>query len=209
MTFITFEGISGAGVSTQAQLLRDYFQSINFSALLTRELGGSPGAEQVRSLLLEQSGRWSPPAELLLYAAARRDHSERTIWPALKNGDIVICDHFADRDRALFSLGESDLRRAVDLLHSTFIHHEPEITFLIDVLPETAQKQMEEAGQVPSSTAWVSSLLETDLRVAYLELAKEFPERIKVIDGNQLVYVIHQAVLGHLHKAKMLPALQD
>ena len=98
--FITFEGIDGSGKSTQAKALAATLQADGHQVVLTREPGGSPGAEEIRRLVLEgDPDKWSPQAELLLFTAARRDHLEKTIVPALTAGKIVICDRFADSTR--------------------------------------------------------------------------------------------------------------
>ena len=98
--FITFEGIDGSGKSTQSQLLAKSLESIGQSVILTREPGGSEGAEIIRSLLVSgETDRWSPETEILLFTAARRDHLEKTIQPALDKNQIVICDRFVDSTR--------------------------------------------------------------------------------------------------------------
>jgi len=98
--FITFEGIDGSGKSTQSRLLADHLRARGHDVVQTREPGGSPGAEDIRRLLVEgEPGRWSPKTEILLFTAARRDHLERLIDPALADGKIVISDRFADSTR--------------------------------------------------------------------------------------------------------------
>ncbi|MEM7671115.1 MAG: dTMP kinase, partial [Pseudomonadota bacterium] len=99
--FVTFEGIDGSGKSTQAVRLAEHLRTGGQGVVLTREPGGSPGAEELRSLLVEGApDRWSPETEILLFTAARRDHMERTILPALADGKTVICDRFVDSTRA-------------------------------------------------------------------------------------------------------------
>ena len=98
--FISFEGIDGSGKSTQAQLLAEHLRAIGRDVVLTREPGGSNGAEEIRALVLQgDPDRWSAETEILLFTAARRDHLERTINPALEAGKVVICDRFADSTR--------------------------------------------------------------------------------------------------------------
>ena len=98
--FISFEGIDGSGKSTQARLLAERLRAKGREVVLTREPGGSPGAEEIRALVLQgDPDRWSAETELLLFTAARRDHLERTIAPALARGATVICDRFADSTR--------------------------------------------------------------------------------------------------------------
>ena len=99
-SFISFEGIDGSGKSTQARLLAETLRAQGHAVTLTREPGGSPGAEEIRRLVLEgDPDRWSTETEILLFTAARRDHLEKTIRPALARGEIVITDRFADSTR--------------------------------------------------------------------------------------------------------------
>ncbi len=99
--FISLEGGEGVGKSTQLQALADAIRARGHTVITTREPGGSPGAEAIRSLLMEgKADRWSPRAEALLFAAARADHVEKTIRPALARGDWVLCDRFIDSTRA-------------------------------------------------------------------------------------------------------------
>ncbi|MFO7771922.1 MAG: dTMP kinase, partial [Roseovarius gahaiensis] len=136
--FVSFEGIDGSGKSTQARLLSDHLRAAGRDVVLTREPGGSPGAEQIRKLVLEgATDRWSPETELLLFTAARRDHLERTVNPALEAGQVVICDRFADSTRLYQGLARADLRVLVDQLHELVIGQEPDLTVLIDMDPET------------------------------------------------------------------------
>ena len=98
--FISFEGIDGSGKSTQIQRLANFLKTLDFDVITTREPGGSKGGEEIRNLLLQGNvDRWSAETEILLFTAARRDHLERIILPALEEGKIVICDRFTDSTR--------------------------------------------------------------------------------------------------------------
>ena len=98
--FLTLEGIDGSGKTTQGRLLAERLRGQGREVVLTREPGGSPGAEEIRRLVLEGAAdRWSAETEILLFTAARRDHVEKTIRPALDRGAVVICDRFADSTR--------------------------------------------------------------------------------------------------------------
>ena len=135
--FITFEGIDGSGKSTQARLLFDALKSAGESVIQTREPGGSTGAEIIRSLLVSgDTDRWSAETEILLFTAARRDHLEKTIQPALDKNQIVICDRYVDSTRVYQGVARADLRQTVDDLHSIIIKKEPDITFIIDTDPK-------------------------------------------------------------------------
>ena len=137
--FITFEGIDGSGKSTQARRLAAALEAAGHTVRLTREPGGSPGAELIRRLLVEgEPERWSAETEILLFTAARRDHLEVTIEPALSAGDIVVSDRFADSTRVYQGAARGDLRALVDRLHDMVIGREPDLTFVIDMDPGIA-----------------------------------------------------------------------
>ncbi len=137
--FLSFEGVDGSGKSTQARLLADALRKVGHAVTLTREPGGSPGAEEIRRLVLEGApSRWSPETEILLFTAARRDHLEKTIRPALARGDVVITDRFADSTRMYQGISRGDLAVVVDQLHDLMIGVEPDLTFLIDMAPKKA-----------------------------------------------------------------------
>ena len=134
--FISFEGIDGCGKSTQAKILSTKLTDCGNKVLLTREAGGSEGAEEIRNLLLKGNpDRWSAETELLLFTAARRDHLERTILPALDSGTTVICDRFSDSTRVYQGVTRGDLRDLVDKLDDAMIPRQPDITILIDLDP--------------------------------------------------------------------------
>jgi len=137
--FISFEGIDGSGKSTQARLLAEALRAEGREVVLTREPGGSVGAEQIRRLLVEgRADRWSPETELLLFTAARRDHLERTILPALGRGAWVVTDRFADSTRVYQGVARADLAECVETLHRLMIGLEPGRTFVIDLDPAGA-----------------------------------------------------------------------
>lgn len=182
--FITFEGIDGSGKSTQAKMLAERLKVDGYDVVLTREPGGSVGAEEIRALVLEgDPDRWSAETEILLFTAARRDHLERTILPAIAAGKIVICDRFADSTRMYQGLSRGDLRALVDQLHGLMIGREPDLTLLIDMDPatglaraksrQTAEERFEDFGQA----------LQEQMRRGFLDLSREFADRFEVLDG--------------------------
>ncbi len=182
--FVSFEGIDGSGKSTQARLLFEHLTAQGHDAILTREPGGSPGAEQIRALLLSGDvDRWSPETELLLFTAARRDHLERTIWPALAAGRIVICDRFADSTRMYQGLRGPDLRRRVEALHDLMIGQEPDLTLLIDMEAGKGLSRALERGGGEDRFEAFGNDLQAAMRQGFLALADEFAPRFRVIDG--------------------------
>ncbi len=183
--FVSFEGIDGSGKSTQARLLLEHLQSLGHEPVLTREPGGSPGAEQIRTLLLSGDvDRWSPETELLLFTAARRDHLERTIRPALAAGRIVICDRFANSTRMYQGLRGEGLRAQVEALHDLMIAQEPDMTILIDIDAEAGLARALERGGEGRFEAFGSDL-QVAMRQGFLALAEEFADRFRVIDGGR------------------------
>ena len=184
--FITFEGIDGSGKSTQARLLAAHLQDEGHMVTLTREPGGSPGAEEIRALVLEgDPDRWSAETEILLFTAARRDHLERTIQPALDAGATVICDRFADSTRMYQGLSRGDLRTTVDQLHQLMIGREPDLTLLIDMDPAIGLTRALSRNGSEERFEDFGPDLQRRMRAGFLELAQTYSDRFHVIDGNR------------------------
>lgn len=193
--FITFEGIDGSGKSSQSKLLAERLRASGHEVVLTREPGGSEGAEEIRALVLQgDPDRWSAESEILLFTAARRDHMEKTIQPALDAGKIVICDRFADSTRLYQGISRGDLRGVVDKLHELMIGREPDLTFIIDMDPakglaralsrQTADERFEGFGED----------LQAKMRAGFLALAREYPERCIVINGDRSIEAVADEV---------------
>lgn len=197
--FITFEGIDGSGKSTQARRLADYLRAQGADVILTREPGGSPGAEEIRQLLLTgDTDRWSAETEILLFTAARRDHLEKTILPALADGKTVVSDRFADSTRVYQGATRGDLRAKVDALHSLMIGREPDLTFIIDMDPATAlQRGLARKSGEDRFEDFGLPFQET-LRHGFLALAHADPARCVLIDGNRTMDQIASDVAAHL-----------
>lgn len=194
--FISFEGIDGSGKSTQARMLADHLTAQGRDVVLTREPGGSTGAEEIRALVLQgDPDRWSAETEILLFTAARRDHLERTIRPALAAGKVVICDRFADSTRMYQGLSRGDLRSTVDALHSLMIGVEPDLTILIDMDPtEGLSRALSRQGTEERFEDFGEDL-QRQMRAGFLALAKEFADRFVVIDGARSIDMVQADVV--------------
>ena len=184
--FISFEGVDGSGKSTQIQKLADFLRSLSFDIVVTREPGGSIGGEEIRKLLLQGDvDRWSAETEILLFTAARRDHLERIIMPAMKNGQIVICDRFTDSTRMYQGMRGPKLKKLVDMLDKEVIGHDPDLTILIDIDPEIGLRRAKSRETVEERFEDFGLELQKKMRKGFLNLSKQFSNRISVIDGHQ------------------------
>ena len=195
--FVTFEGIDGSGKSTQARLLAEHLTANGYEVVLTREPGGSPGAEEIRALVLQgDPDRWSAETEILLFTAARRDHLERTITPALEAGKIVICDRFADSTRMYQGLSRGDLRGSVDQLHALMIGVEPDLTVLIDMDPTTGLTRALSRNTVEERFEDFGQDLQVKMRQGFLDLADEYSGRFHTIDGGRSIEEVARDVIA-------------
>jgi len=193
--FVSFEGIDGSGKSTQARLLADRLRNDGRDVVHTREPGGSPGAEEIRALVLQgDPDRWSAETEILLFTAARRDHLERTIQPALEAGKVVICDRFADSTRMYQGLSRGNLRAKVDALHDLMIGVEPDLTLLIDMDPEIGLSRAKARNTVEERFEDFGASLQEAMRAGFLALATEYADRFRVIEGARAEEVVAREV---------------
>jgi dTMP kinase len=189
--FITFEGIDGSGKSTQARMLWERLASAGRDVVLTREPGGAPGAEDIRKLLVEgDPGRWSAETEILLFTAARRDHLERTIRPALDRGAVVISDRFADSTRVYQGATRGDLRDTVDALHDLMIGVEPDITLILDTDPDAALARGLARKSGEDRFEDMGARFQHTLRKGFCALAQDHAERCILIDGDRPVQTV-------------------
>ena len=202
--FITFEGIDGSGKSTQIQNLAKYLEEYGFDIIITREPGGSVGGEEIRNLLLQgEVDRWSAETEILLFTAARRDHLERVILPALQDGKIVICDRFTDSTRMYQGMRGPKLRVLVDNLTEEVINCDPDLTIVIDIDPEVSLKRAKSRKTVEERFEDFGVELQKNMRRGFIELSKEFSNRIEVVNGNQSVEELANDIFSVV-KAKLL-----
>jgi len=202
--FITFEGGEGAGKTTQISRLVAALAGKGIAAIATREPGGTPGAEEIRSLLVRgDTDRWSPLTEALLLNAARSDHLDRVIRPALARGDWVISDRFADSTMAYqghaLGLGP-EVTGALEAL--TVGDTRPDLTFILDLPVEDglararAREQDAQAGE--DRYEGFDTAFHTRLREAFLDIATADPDRCTVIDARQPVDVVAAAIWSHV-----------
>ncbi|MDP3173040.1 MAG: dTMP kinase [Phenylobacterium sp.] len=193
--FITFEGGEGAGKSTQLRRLAERLTQAGVEVVATREPGGSPGAESIRDLLVNgDADRWSGLSEALLMYAARRDHIERTITPALDRGAWVVCDRFADSTRAYQGAGGGVDPALISALESHVLSVRPDLTLILD-LP--ADAGLARAGGRGGGEARFESKglgFHERLRQAFLTIADAEPERCVVIDGRDEIAAVGEAV---------------
>ncbi|AAU04139.1 dTMP kinase [Rickettsia typhi] len=195
--FITFEGMDGIGKSTQSKMLYEYLKSQKIPVILTREVGGTFVAEKMREILVHEE--LLPMSELLQAMAARYDHMVRKIIPALKDGYIVICDRFIDSTACYQGL---ELENGIDLvysLHTTLMPSlMPDITFFIDVEPDTAIKRVNSRNM---SNKFDRRRIDFYKKIysCFQELSHRFPERIKTIKASHLNPLeVHELIQKHL-----------
>ena len=199
--FITLEGGEGTGKSTQIKLLQQALVSAGIDAVTTREPGGTPQAERIRGLLLQgDSGSFDPMTEALLLFAARREHLVNKIWPALKAGQWVISDRFADSSRAFQGYGMGlDLQVIENLYQQVAGDFQPDLTFIFDVDPvqglQRSLKRLQNAQITEDRYERMDLPFHQRIRNGFLELAKKFPQRCVVIDAAQDIQLIHRQVL--------------
>lgn len=199
--FITLEGGEGVGKSTQARVLKDALRAHGIDAVLTREPGGSQGAEDIRKLLLRgEEDRWNSRTEALLFAAARSDHVQRTIKPALKEGRWVICDRFIDSSRAYQGgaglIGEEDIM----MLH-TFGSRGlmPDRTILLTVSVEEASMRLALRDGVRSDRIGARDEdYHAEVAMTFLTIAQAEEERVHVVDAMGAIDEVAARVMDAL-----------
>jgi dTMP kinase len=199
--FITFEGGEGTGKTTQIKRLADYFASLDRAVVLTREPGGTPVAEALRSLLVNgDPGSLSSTAEALLNAAARDSHLRHVIRPALERGDTVLCDRFMDSTRAYQGDAGDCPLLLIDALEDHVVDlTRPDLTFIFDLDPVVGLKRAAERGQGLEDRYERKGLaFHQALRAGFLAIAKDDPARCVVIDASASVDVIHVEILAHI-----------
>jgi dTMP kinase len=194
--FITFEGGEGSGKSTQLKRLAARLEAEGREIVATREPGGSPGAEAIRELVLRGSAdRWSPVTETLLMYAARRDHIERVIAPALARGAWVVCDRFADSTRAYQgAAGGVDPELIGALERHILAEVRPDLTLIFDFPTEVGLSRAASRAGAEMRFESKGVAFHERLREAFLEIARAEPERCAVIDAAGSMDEVEEAV---------------
>jgi len=195
--FITLEGGEGAGKSTQARLLAAELEKRGIAVVVTREPGGSPGAEDIRKLLVEgEPGRWDPLVETMMMFAARADHAAKTIKPALARGSYVVCDRFTDSTYAYQGSGRGLPRETIRRIESIAVPDlKPDLTLILDVPTETGLRRAEARHGGASRFERFDIAFHERLREAFREIARHHPERCALIDATQSEDEVSAAIL--------------
>jgi dTMP kinase len=197
--FITLEGGEGSGKTTQVRLLSEVLTARNIPHLITREPGGTKNAECLRALVVEGDAEWLPESEMLLFMAARLEHVERVIRPALREGKIVICDRFHDSSRAYQGIAKGLGITFYDQLHRLMLgDFTPDKTFLLDIDPAVGLVRAASRSGVETRFEELGLAFHTRLREGFLTLAAAEPQRIHVINATQELAMIHQQLMRHL-----------
>lgn len=198
--FITFEGGEGAGKSTQIRLFSDYLKQNGIAHILTREPGGSKGAEDIRTLLLKgDTEKWDKITEIMLFSAARRDHLVKKIWPAMEEGTTVVSDRFADSTMAYQGYGYGVNDEIIKIVRNTYQtiagDFEPDMTFILDIDPKIGVgRSIVRVGNNEQRFENMDFSFHENLRNGFLQIAKT-ASRYIVIDANQSIEKVHQDII--------------
>lgn len=203
--FITFEGGEGTGKSTQSRLLSEALSKEGFDVIQTREPGGSVGAEEIRSLLVNgDAGKWDSKTELLLFMAARRNHLTTKIWPAMAENKVVICDRFLDSTIAYQGYGRGKnpklIQEIKDIYYLIADDFQPDLTFILDIDPVVGLKRsMTRSGNTEQRFESMDLSFHQNLRKGFLELSRQ-DNRYVIIDATDSVENIHAKILTEVKK---------
>lgn len=206
--FITFDGGEGGGKTTLCARLADWLREQGQDVVLTREPGGTAGAQEIRSLLVTgEPDRWLPISEIMLYAAARHDNCKRVIEPALQAGTTVLCDRFNESTIAYQGYGHGqnidDIRSILNIATSEL---EPDLTFIMDLPAELAIQRSRGASVAEDRFEKIPIDFHQRLRNGYLELARQSPNRCNVIDATQPLDKVFKDIIAVVQaKLKQAP----
>jgi len=203
--FITLEGGEGAGKTTQARLLEAALTRAGLRVRRTREPGGAPGAERLRDLLLSGDMAWSAPAETLLHFAARAEHVEATIRPALAAGTWVVCDRFTDSTMAYQGYGQGADRRMIAAL-SRLIGIEPDLTIVLDVTDSVAVSRLLKRGEQANRYERLDAFFHARVNEGFREIARAEPGRCALIAADADEADVLASILAVLQSRLGVPA---
>ena len=198
--FISFEGTEGVGKTTLIRKIYEHLEQQGQSVVLTREPGGTPMAEQIRSLLLSVNHEesMSNDTELLLMYAARAQHLQQLIVPALTKHKTVLCDRFTDASFAYQCAGRGLSQSKLQLLNENFVSHMPDITFWLDAPIETGMSRARERGALDRFEQEKATFFEK-VRAGYQQLWEQYPERVKRLDATQSPEQVFAQALQYLN----------
>ena len=200
--FITLEGGEGAGKSTQIKLLATWLRERGIDVVQTREPGGSPGAERIRELLVQgDADRWTPIAETLLHYAARADHLDRTIRPALAAGRWVICDRFADSTMAYQGYGHGVAFAVIEALFKAVVGDSaPNLTLVLDLPVEQGLQRAAARAGHENRYEQMAVDFHGRLRNGFLTIARQNPQRCAVIDAGRDIDAIQSDIQAEVRR---------
>lgn len=198
--FITLEGGEGAGKSTQIALLKESIEASGLSVLVTREPGGSKGGEDIRNLLVNgDTNRWEPLTEALLNYAARHEHLEKVILPALATGTWVLCDRFADSTMAYQGYGHGMNREVIRRLHRLVVGDvAPDLTLIFDMPVEVGLERATSRGEGEDRYERMGIEFHKRLRQGFLDIERKDPARCKIIDASGDIGAVAMAVTAEV-----------
>ena len=196
--FITFEGPEGSGKTTISNIIEKRLEDIGYQVVHTREPGGTPIAEQIRNIILDKANTMlDARAEALLYAASRRQHLVEKVWPALKEGKIVICDRYIDSSLVYQGiargLGIDDVLKA----NCFALNYMPNLTFFIDVRPEVGLKRIEGRDKIDRLDKEAFSFHQ-NVYNGYKKIASMYKDRIITIDGERPSELVVKDIIKHI-----------
>lgn len=196
--FITFEGIEGCGKSTQAKMLKKWFDEQNIESLLTREPGGPEISEKIRNLLLDPANdKMLPETELLLYMASRSQHTGQWLLPALNSGKVVVCDRYYDSTIAYQGAARDiDYDIIYKITKYATFGLVPDVTFLIDLPVETGLFRI--LNRSADRMELESFAFHQKVKQGFLDVAKKEQNRYVIIDGEKSIEEIHEIIINHI-----------
>ena len=211
--FITFEGGEGVGKSTQVTRLASTLRASGMDVIQTREPGGAKGAEAIRELLVNgEPGRWNPLSEALLFAAARDDHLNSIIRPALADGKVIICDRFSDSTKAYQGAAGGICPNLIDTLNKWVVGDEkPDLTLILDLDPRTGLERARVRGGTADRFESNGIEFHQAIRRAFVVIANEEPDRCVVIDADRpedtifdnIEYIVRERLVQHERSSRI------